>query len=50
MINEQTWNYILIALIIFVILFFYKNAIVKVVSKIKELVISLIPSVDFIYV
>jgi len=50
MINEETWNYILIGLIIFVILFFYKNAIVKVGSKIKELVLSLIPNVDFIYV
>ena len=48
--DDKAANYILITLIILVIIFFFKGAIMNVLSKFKALVFSLIPSMDFIYI
>ena len=48
--DDKMTNYILIAVIILVIIFFFKGAIMNVLSKFKALVLSLIPSMDFIYI
>ena len=48
--DDKTANYILIVIIIMVILFFFKGAITNVLGKLKALVWSLIPSMDFIYI
>ena len=48
--DDKTSNYILITIIILIILFFFKVAIMNVLSKVKALVLSLLPSMDFIYI
>ena len=48
--DEKTLNYIVIIAIIIVVLFFYKNSIMNVLKRIKEILLSLIPKIDFIYV
>lgn len=48
--NDKTANYILITLIIIIILFFFKGAVMNVLSKLKALVMSLIPNINLIYI
>jgi len=48
--DDKTANYILITIIILIILFFFKGAIMNVLSKVKALVLSLLPSMNFIYI
>ena len=48
--NDQTANYILITIIILVIIFFFTGAIMNVINKLKALIMSLIPNMNFIYI
>ena len=48
--NDQNANYILITIIILVIIFFFKGAIMNVINKLKALIMSLIPNMNFIYI
>lgn len=48
--HDKIYNYILIILIICVLLFFFQTYIHKVIGKIKDTLISLVPDMNFIYV
>ena len=48
--DNKTVNYILIVLIILVIVFFFKGAIMNVLNKFKALVMSFMPNMNFIYI
>lgn len=47
---ENLYNYVLIILIVLIIIFFFKSGIKDVISKIKDLVMSFLPNLNFIYI
>ena len=48
--DDKISNYILIAIILIVVLFFFKGFIMNIASKLKALILSFIPDMSLIYI